>query len=552
MSYVCLAAAVLGFLAHAAYFWHYVNDDAYITFRYSRFLALGRGPYYNVGEHVEGYTNFLLMLLLAPVYALGGEAAVAPFAKGLGVFCGALNVVLCFALTRRLDQGSAPNSPRPYVCAVVAAGLVALAPGYALNSTSGLETLLYSCCLITGVYLGILSTAQGRWLGSGVLFAAAALTRPEGALLFAIYWCSQAVFGEPGLFQLLRDLARRGLAVLWQTPKFRRHLWPDAVIVVAAVAGQLIFRLIAYDGQWVPNTYLAKSGGFWAVDGWTYVMKGISGPFLGLFGISVGILGWLLASGSRRRSLPAVVIGVAGTLLPLVTGTDWMLGFRMLVPYLPLVAVLAALGWGRLPDLAARRITRYGAAVVLLTLPLCAVQSSNLRRFFHDFTVMRARGYGSGHRALAEWLRAGAAQPGDTVALMDVGIVGYLCIDQHILDLTGLTDRFIASSPGEFLDKRYDPSYVFDKHPAYIVLVFQAQGDPDVPPQPGARLTEWTDIEGSLRAHPEFAARYVRQRAPQPAEPWTERLAAELGAERIFEHKHPREYYLLAVFKRQS
>jgi hypothetical protein len=48
------AATVLVYVAHAAYFRHYVNDDAYITFRYSRFLTLGRGPHFNIGEHVEG------------------------------------------------------------------------------------------------------------------------------------------------------------------------------------------------------------------------------------------------------------------------------------------------------------------------------------------------------------------------------------------------------------------------------------------------------------------------------------------------------------------
>ncbi len=36
---------------------------------------------------------------------------------------------------------------------------------------------------------------------------------------------------------------------------------------------------------------------------------------------------------------------------------------------------------------------------------------------------------------------------------MDIGIIGYECIDQRILDITGLTDRYIAQSPGEFLDK---------------------------------------------------------------------------------------------------
>jgi arabinofuranosyltransferase len=552
LCYLGLAAAVLGLVAHAAYFWHYVNDDAYITFRYSRFLALGRGPYYNVGEHVEGYTNFLLMLLLAPVYALGGESAVAPLAKGLGVFCGALSVLLCFALTHRLDCGAAADSPRSCICGVIAAGLVALAPSYALNSTSGLETLLFGCCLLAGVYLGTRSAAKGRWLGSGLLFAAAALTRPEGALLFAIYWCTQALFGEPGLLPLLRDMRSRGLSVLWHTPQFRRHLWPDAAIVLAAVVGQLIFRVMAYDGQWLPNTYFAKAGGFWGVGGWDYIWKGMSGPFLGWVGIALGLLGWLLATDMRPRSLPAAVTGIAGTLLPVVTGTDWMIGFRMLMPYVPLVAVVVAIGWGRLADRAAGRVTRYGAALALLALPLVGLLSSDMRRGFHDYTLVLARGYADGHRALAEWLRHEAAKPGDTIALMDIGIVGYLCSEQNIVDVTGLTDRYIASSRGTFLDKRYDPAYVLNKQPAFIVLAFWAAGNPDVPLPRNVTLSTWTDIEADIRAQPQFTAHYVQKWVAAPNAPWTEQLAAQLGAVRIFQHTYPGRYYLLTVFRRQS
>jgi hypothetical protein len=95
--------AVLGvFLSHTLLFWSYVNDGAYITFRYSRFLALGRGPYFNPGEHVEGYTNFLLMALMAPLIALFGHEAAPMVAKAVGVGCAAASLALAFALSRRL------------------------------------------------------------------------------------------------------------------------------------------------------------------------------------------------------------------------------------------------------------------------------------------------------------------------------------------------------------------------------------------------------------------------------------------------------------------
>ena len=48
-------------------------DDAFISFpsRYAQNLAAGNGLVFNVGERVEGYTNFLWVILLAPAEWIG-------------------------------------------------------------------------------------------------------------------------------------------------------------------------------------------------------------------------------------------------------------------------------------------------------------------------------------------------------------------------------------------------------------------------------------------------------------------------------------------------
>ena len=55
----------------------FLVDDAFISFRYARNLALGHGLVFNVGESppVEGYTNFLWVLMLAAVETLGWDPA---------------------------------------------------------------------------------------------------------------------------------------------------------------------------------------------------------------------------------------------------------------------------------------------------------------------------------------------------------------------------------------------------------------------------------------------------------------------------------------------
>jgi hypothetical protein len=53
---------------------------------------------------------------------------------------------------------------------------------------------------------------------------------------------------------------------------------------------------------------------------------------------------------------------------------------------------------------------------------------------------------------------------------MDIGIVGYYS-QLRIIDLAGLTETHIAHSPGAFQEKIYDPAYILDQQPQYIVLV---------------------------------------------------------------------------------
>ena len=58
--------ACLSILAIQIWRYWFICDDAFISFRYARNLATGHGLVFNPGfERVEGYTNFLWVLMLA-------------------------------------------------------------------------------------------------------------------------------------------------------------------------------------------------------------------------------------------------------------------------------------------------------------------------------------------------------------------------------------------------------------------------------------------------------------------------------------------------------
>jgi arabinofuranosyltransferase len=544
---------LVGLLAVAAvaadqeyYFRHYVNDDAYITFRYSRFLALGRGPYYNLGEHVEGYSNLSLMLLIAAVIRALGPAAAPIAAKLAGAASGLASLALAFLLTRRLLV-RAVGVEKAGWWGVAAAGLVAVNPAFALNTMSGLETAPFAFTLMLAAYLGVREAQEARWRGSGLAFAAAILTRPEGPALLAVFWIVQAAVE-------LGSAARAGRAGdSWPRALLRRPLVRILIINAAIVSlvflAQLVFRLIAYDGEWLPNTYYAKTGGFSAKDpAAVYIYEGLVSALYNFPGLALALAGYIVGRkkiGAAEHG-PVAAMAVFGGLLPFLTGTDWMLGWRMSMPHLPLLAAAAAVGWALLMEGTLRRWAWAGIIIALVGLPVMWKLQSGNRTGLYDRTFTRAHGYDIGHRALARWLNENA-KPGDTVALMDIGIVGYECIDLRILDITGLTDRYIAKSPGPFLDKDYDPKYILDRRPEFIVLVMRKPvTDPDRQRRTND-LNFWLRIEEKIYRHPDFMLNYLNFAAiPDRENP----LPVRTGAVRIFLHAHPDMlYYYLAVFR---
>jgi arabinofuranosyltransferase len=117
-------------------FW-FVTEDAFISFRYARNLALGHGLRYHLGHAapVEGYSNFLWLILAACIERLGEDAAL--WMPILSTLCGTLLLFLLFDWLGRRQGGE-----------LLVAGLGTLAlgctPPFALWSSGGLETVPFA------------------------------------------------------------------------------------------------------------------------------------------------------------------------------------------------------------------------------------------------------------------------------------------------------------------------------------------------------------------------------------------------------------------------
>jgi len=244
---------------------------------------------------------------------------------------------------------------------------------------------------------------------------------------------------------------------------------------------------------------------------------------------------------------PPVLLVMAGTASIFVTGPDWMPGFRLLMPYLPLWTALAVASVVAVVGVLTRKV---GVASLVIGVGVLTwffwVQWPTMVRD-RAGCLLRAGGYVEGHAELAGWLQE-QAQPGDTVALMDIGLIGFMNPDLRILDITGLTDRHIAKSPGPLLDKHFDPSYVLGQRPEYLVIVLHVRQD-ESGSYDWRELKPYTAIEERLLLHPSFSEHYVRMREPPPEADELTRLACVTGAERVFRHAYPGYAYFLAVFQ---
>jgi hypothetical protein len=441
-----LAGLMVLSLLHALTYW--VNcEDAFISFRYAENLAAGRGLVFNEGEYVEGYTNFLWVLVLAGARLLGAD--VPETARILGALLGAFTIPACYWISR-CALGLSP------VASLLPGAVIAASASVAAWLGGGLETPLFMS-LFT-VALGLLYrevTTRPRLPLAGLLFALTALTRPEAAGLFVVAMLYVAVFRLTDLRTLLLFLV--GFGVL-----FLPHLG---------------FRLLYY-GYPLPNTYYAKTEiGFSQLpDGLLYV-----GEFLlrhGAWALLFLPGLWLLKDGPRgaHRALPLVVLLAAFGVVAKVGG-DFYYYWRFCVPYLPWLVVLCcagAFGVGArfLARLRPRARPEWIAGLCALSMLVPAGLWSHPQ---HESEFEIVREALPVLQSLGNWLGRNLP-PTTTAAGSMMGLVPYYS-GLRTVDMLGVVDEHIAHRDmplehGSVGHRRYDSDYILSRNPDVVVIEF--------------------------------------------------------------------------------
>ena len=405
-------------------------DDAYISFRYAEHLANGEGLVFNNGEYVEGYTNFLWVVLLGACRKIGAD--IQKSSLWLGAICSVLTVIITLLLAERFSQyGRREIFPTWFVGLTLVS--LTLNPTFGVWAVAGLETPLFMFLLSLAVWQHLREIEKNGFAWSPLIFGLLALTRPEGTMFFTLTLLHDATCSWRYAPQKIRLTKIAGMIGLF------------AIIAVP----HLLWRW-SYYGSLFPNTYYAKvSGGGLRLSGIKYVVD----FFLSFGGVAFFLVCCVFFAYRRwkeyRTTYFLLLFGVSLAYF-IYVGGDWMPSFRFFAPLLPIYFLCIQAGMQEL-YLLLRQSNRLLSVAASLT--LIVVFWGNLG--YSLYTTPPINTQNDGHFVIGHLLKE-QAKPGDILAAIDIGAMAYFSRIRTI-DYFGLTDAHIARTPVQ--DYHFERAY---------------------------------------------------------------------------------------------
>ena len=402
-----LFSVVTGLLvfAHGHIYAGFVQDDAYITYRYARNLASGEGLVYNAGERVLGTSTPLYAMTIAFCAKLTA-LPIPEIGHTLGL------VSLWIATFAFYELGKS----RGVTFSAVTALLFLTSPF--LRHMVGMEALFLLALLLLATWA---YASERLWIAS-MFIGALVLTRYEMVFFAAVL--------------ALRDWFRLRRLPSW--------LWP-----AAAVFGSWLILATLFYGSPIPLSSVAKlvSARVPFVIGFLFYASRFTREigWLGAqeFLLLVGIVVLLVRRDVHTAYGLLLVWCLAYFLLAafLAGSYPWYFG-----PLLPGIAIATARGTeyvARLPSLhgSARRLPE--RVKVLRRLPFLflsgALLISNFAFWIRDWRTYRGGPFDhrfAAYSVVSAWLLEHMAE-GETLAASEIGYVGYFT-DIKMIDLYGL------------------------------------------------------------------------------------------------------------------
>jgi len=438
LSFALLTLGIFIHIALAVYF-DFTQDDAFITFRYAANFLNGDGLVYNIGEQVEGYTNFLWLIFMILGKSAGVDYVV--FSRIAGIACG-IGTILFTWLIGRIIFGR--RSWLAGLCSFILGTILSF--GY--WSAAGLETAGFSMMVTGAVYFYL-----KRSYLTPVFLIPATLLRPEGGLVMGIIIFHNVIS--------TKSLSGYALVI---SSIYTILLLPFA-----------IFKW-TYFHALLPNPFYAKTG-----FDLTQLYNGLeyTGSFIwhylagGLF-----IAPFLLAFRKWPLSIRTIALFLlVYTLYIVLVGGDVLKVHRFFVPLFPSLIIITIYGFNKLTG---NRILFLGGLVLLLGWQLY-IPFDHVKTYHLAEKALNNKMNKTIDRLLI------ADNSDFSMGVSTIGLVGYRLMGHTVIDLLGLTDSTIARHPEEpvpelkttWKEESYNSRYVLSRQPDYIL--FSTEFKPSAP-----------------------------------------------------------------------
>ncbi len=443
-----------------------LGDDAMISMRYAKNWADGLGIFWNPGGSPEGYTNFLLVSIMAFIHMFspGVETAslyVLIFNWIIHIFIISLTYVIALKIYKNDTN------------ALLSSFFMAFSLQFLLWGSNGFETTLLSLFSLIAIYFII----NKQFITASIAMALGVLVRDD----FTIF---VFVFGTVFSLMLTKGLKKQFLISL------KLSSIPLFVFII-----HLVWRHYYY-GDFLPNTYYLKA------TGWIYsakIQEGL-GYILGLMPIILSSLFayYLMYRSSKIKEEQALYATFFFSILfyslyIINVGGDAFWGGRLFAAIFPFFAIAGAYLLKKYRHLLSLKILIIFVFIVYpINKGLLSTGYGKLKPIVNIYgTPYDKIGFPPHYNKDGDQKRVPANVRNilscqlikkhaleniiDTpsMAVYYAGIPPYMCYDFIAIDLLGKSDSYIAHSeahPGRVGHNKYDYEYSLNKfQPTYIL-----------------------------------------------------------------------------------
>ncbi len=487
----------------------FIQDDAFTSLRYVKNFVEGNGLVFNIGERVEGYTNFLWVILLSGFYSLEKfgiwNLDLETTAQILSTVFGIVIIWVTYFLSRQFIKDKS-DSLLKNLASLLPSFLIAVSGPMIYWSVSGMETSLFISLTLLSFWF-YLRNLKNEHLGFGFIIISFlnSLLRPEGLIFFGLIVFHKFLTSVYNSEE--NNFIKRAFVF------FNKKIIYELALFTILTGVYLSFRYLYY-GYFLPNTFYAKTD--FSIE---FLQRGIR-YFIDfsktnlLYGVLlVSPLTFLFTKEINKKISfyffmifiwIALVIFIGGDVLPV---------HRFFLPVLPLIFILNIAVLEYLIGLIKKSFLRdLSFAMLIFVTVIYGLWNYN----FQMPSIQNFRSYEVGlvkkMKIYVRWIneqnnittenesknestsksppRVAGGNAGKiiddkskyklSVAMSTIGAFSFYS-DAQVIDIVGLTDEYIAHNPKEvegindelpvlWKERRYNAEYVLSRKPDYIIF----------------------------------------------------------------------------------